>query len=132
MPGVRLDMIKQRKSDNGLAIATHGRGMYSATIPEEFNDPDLITGTDELEKPELSVYPNPVDRWLTISMPSQVGTEATIRVLDLNGKTVHTASNQQVSDARGIRYDAGGLRQGTYLLSVETGGKVYTQKIIKR
>lgn len=45
-PTVRTDMIKIRKSDNVIVAATHGRGLYTATIPSTFGPEVNFTSTD--------------------------------------------------------------------------------------
>ncbi|MBG8551963.1 T9SS type A sorting domain-containing protein [Hymenobacter guriensis] len=74
----------------------------------------------------LSVYPNPVQNNVTITLPI-TAQNARVQVLDLAGRVVLTRTlsadgNLQLSE----------LQRGTYLVRVEQGNQAWTQKIVKQ
>ena len=132
LPNVRVDMIKHKKSNGLVSIATHGRGMYTASVPDAYNDPDLVTETAEELTKGITVFPNPVDSWLSVSTTGIQGQPFNAVLYDLNGKIVKELASGKRVGGFDLRYDVRDVSSGTYLLSVASAGEVYTQRVIKR
>lgn len=75
--------------------------------------------TEDLSKPQLSVYPNPTTDVINISQPIK---EATI--YDLSGRLIYKGNESTISLL--------GLNDGLYILRIEIGDVLITKKIIKR
>lgn len=72
----------------------------------------------------IAIHPNPVGKVMTINSPvNLVGKIATI--FNIEGKRVLNLKLKEHS------IDVSSLRQGNYILRLESDGKVYTQKFIK-
>jgi len=82
----------------------------------------------ELDKSILSVYPNPSDGNITIASEQLSDQEANISVFDISGKKVWSKSILAMSTKEHVVLE--GLNPGTYLLSLESEGRVYRRKII--
>lgn len=73
----------------------------------------------------ISIHPNPVDKEIHINSPiNLVGKIATI--FNIEGKRIMNLKLEQHS------IDVSNLSQGSYILRLESDGKVFTQKFIKR
>ena len=88
---------------------------------------DASTGTDDiisLEKPTMkSLFSDN----LNINFPSSLNGKKSISLIDLNGKLVFSSS----TDNSTFEIDGNQLHKGMYLVKIETGGKEFTQKVIK-
>jgi|CXWL01.1.fsa_nt_gi hypothetical protein len=81
---------------------------------------ELIAGN------KVSVFPNPVSKVATISIPGINGT-ADIRVFDMYGKMVM----QQTTSRMNTQLDVMALSSGVYMVKVINDGKESTMKIVK-
>lgn len=70
---------------------------------------------------EISIFPNPAVDKLTIDLPE----EATIRIVDLQGKTIH--SMEQI---RNETLDISSLEAGMYIVQVEILGEILIHKLV--
>ncbi len=96
---------------------------------------NLFVGTDEISgagNTSFSVFPNPVSSQLTVSYETKTPVPVKIELYDATGARVMSftdgnpkAGNQQLS------IDTSRLKPGVYFLRLETGGKVWSQKIVK-
>lgn len=83
------------------------------------------TGLAEIASDMFRLFPNPVSAQLTIAGTAH-GADG-ITVCDLAGRMVQS---QQGSDIRSV--DMSALTEGVYMVSVRSGDKTTTQKIVKR
>lgn len=75
-------------------------------------------------KPEISIYPNPSNHFTTI----RLNQEGNYTLTDLTGKTIQ----QDVLDYSGeTKIDVSELKNGTYIIKIETKDGIYSRKIIK-
>ena len=79
-----------------------------------------------------AAYPNPFNPTTTISYALPTTTEVQIRVLDMLGRQVASlvAGERMPAGHHTLQFDACGLSSGTYLLRMEAGDFVATQKLI--
>jgi hypothetical protein len=80
----------------------------------------------------LKVYPNPATNLVNIQWSAATAGKGLIRVLDGNGRKV---LEQQVIVAKGankyqLNLDSRFVRQGIYIVQLETGGEVRTERIV--
>jgi hypothetical protein len=123
--GVPATAIWQMKLvDNQIVVATHGRGVWTATLPPS----DIPTGNDESTqiKP-LKIYPNPAQSQVSIEMPIPSGQKIELKINDLTGKTV---IHQTVNYSLSLRLNTETLAQGTYIIEAQTKNELFRTKLI--
>lgn len=77
----------------------------------------------------LTVYPNPTRGSITIDVAGITGSIRSVVLYSLDGRLAETYNNYDASTQRMI---ITGIREGMYLLKVETGSGYYTTKLIVR
>lgn len=126
-----IDAIQQSASLSNNPDTVMGYG-----IPDFCAANTILTGIEKqnLNKEKLTVYPNPFENELNISLYSYKKQAVTIKLYDILGheiveieKLVNANSNNNFSIS-----DIAKLPDGLYLLSVAASDKNYYEKIIKR
>jgi hypothetical protein len=87
----------------------------------------VYVGINELNNSQLSVYPNPTSKSITINFKSQQGSLNYIEIEDLKGIRMletHTKQRTKVLDVE--NYPA-----GIYIVKVKTGGSIWIGKFCK-
>ena len=83
--------------------------------------------TDKNE--DISIYPNPVQRIITISMnPSLTGKQATIQVLTIDGRIVTQKSIAALSRTETV--DIGNVANGKYLIRMLTSDRLINKQVV--
>lgn len=82
----------------------------------------------ELDKSILSVYPIPSNGQITIASEKLNSQEAQISIFDISGQNLWNKTINGMSSKEQIQIE--GINPGTYLLSIESEGRVYRRKII--
>jgi hypothetical protein len=98
--------------------------IYGILTPEYFamdNFDGTVAGI-ESNNSELSIYPNPTNSELNISVPNN----SIIRLFDLTGKLINSSNSQFTN------WNISNLENGIYILSIETDGVTSTHKIVKQ
>ncbi|MCB9234804.1 MAG: T9SS type A sorting domain-containing protein [Bacteroidia bacterium] len=88
-----VDMIDWRRSDGQVVVATHGAGIWTATMkgaPIISREPTL-----ESEFPRVSVFPNPVTAASQVSVELSQADLLEITLTDLQGRVVRTVHRGQ-------------------------------------
>ncbi|WP_207435084.1 T9SS type A sorting domain-containing protein [Sabulibacter ruber] len=81
----------------------------------------------------VSVYPNPVTNGnVSIRFQEQVKGNATIRLVDLNGRVLHTQELSSADSEVSMNLNGLGLRAGVYMISVTANGRNTNQRIMVR
>lgn len=95
---------------------------------------DVYLGVNELEGLEtsLSVYPNPSTAMMNVELLGNVGQEASLVVRDLMGRELLTSDMQVGQLAANAYIDVSVLPSGSYFVTVQTEGGVYTQEFVKQ
>lgn len=115
--------------DDQVVVATHGRGIWSLTIPE-LQDFVLNADTPKLSF-DFNIYPNPVKGRGQIDLKGIKSGQTNIEVYDLNGKKVKSISAGFLSNENAkISLDTQDLKEGIYLLRVVNGNQRITKRII--
>lgn len=83
----------------------------------------LYTSVEDMEKENISVYPNPVDNLLKIKLVGDK--EANIQLFNLVGQQVY--NGKAVNNAE---INVSNMKAGVYMLKVSQNGKVYTSKVV--
>ncbi len=88
------------------------------------DDPTLNVG--ELSNDEFSIYPNPANDLINISLANEM--DATIEISDLSGKVVSSAK----ANGLNTTIATSNLSNGMYVVSVKTATAIGSQKIVIR
>jgi len=105
-------------------LTSSDTNQYGILTPSYFamdNFDGTVAGIETNES-KLSIYPNPTNNELNISVKEN----STVRLFDMTGKLINTSTSQS------ILWDVSDLENGIYVLSIETNGVVSTHKIIKQ
>lgn len=119
---------------SNLDICDGGSGSFDANTGSLGSGVTICTCTDvcavgisEIAHVALSVYPNPVNGFFTVSF-DEVQSDITVRLMDSQGKLVWSVADQTVSS---LRIDREGLDSGLYFLSVHQNGQIIAaEKIV--
>ncbi|KAA3437491.1 T9SS type A sorting domain-containing protein [Rufibacter hautae] len=81
----------------------------------------------------VSVYPNPVsDGRVSIRFQDQVKGSATVRLVDVSGRVLHTQEVASVEGEIALNLTSLNLKAGIYLISVNANGQNTTQRVVVR
>ena len=101
---------------NGKAVETS----FTVTV-------DATTGIKDLEKEEVSIYPNPCKDYFWLEMDRYNG-DVLVSVLNITGRVVKQKQIQNVSRER---FDMSDLPTGMYLIRIHTSDRNLVKKILK-
>lgn len=90
--------------------------------------PGIIGINESVLSRALSVFPNPANEQLYISLEKASIANADIQILDLSGRVVQQASNVQLGISV-YRMDVGELTAGTYVVQLRSGHEAVNRKI---
>ncbi|MGV6860450.1 MAG: S8 family serine peptidase [Putridiphycobacter sp.] len=85
-----------------------------------------VVGLNELNNNLISVYPNPANEFIVISL-NQNFENATYQLFDITGKIVMTSQITEMSNAQ---VSVANLSKGVYTLRLLVDGNVYNQKVV--
>lgn len=95
---------------------------------------EFVSGNNSLDMSEsnnLTLFPNPVNNELTLSLTSSVGTSVEIRIVDVQGKTVSIRKERILPGNNQIIMQLSELSQGLYICRVNNGSSIETRKFLK-
>jgi len=122
-------MVKARPYDGTIAVATHGNGIYTASLPpvEAANVSFMNTFSAD-----VTVYPNPFINRVQWSFETKHTFDLRLKVYDLKGNVVHFEERKrQAAGSHNMEWTTNSsLPRGTYLYSLLVGGAHKTGKII--
>lgn len=88
---------------------------------------DQPTSLEESAILPLEIYPNPSAGLVTMQVPEHIG-KADLRVLDLNGRLIHSRSLQSISGQ--LALDLTQLSPGIYQLDLQSDGLAHRSKLV--
>lgn len=97
--------------------------------------PDVTEPSQEHPNVNLSYnfYPNPVETMLTVEYYLEKPSSVTISLYNLDGRLIKTIVKPvSSSGVYNEQIDCSSLAKGTYIISIGTGYKVYSDKMIKK
>ena len=123
---VRFGMAQNTYEQSVLGYAADG-SLFSLSSPSAImvrftDDPSL--GIEETAANNFSVYPNPANDAINVSLATAA--EATVTVLDLSGKTVKSTTMNGMNTTLSTT----GMTSGVYFVNVTVGNTTTTQKIV--
>ena len=108
---------------------------YGVNPAYYFNDlyrfiPDSITGIANFSaQPELFIYPNPANKFLTIKFSQQLHGLATLFIMDITGREL--LNSQLTIHNSQLTIDVSSLSSGMYFLNIQNRDTYVIQKFIK-
>lgn len=80
----------------------------------------------------IATYPNPFDKEIAVQYYMNNPAKVELRITDMNGKAIYTQTeNATQMGLYNTRADISNLAAGTYVVSVISGGKTYSKRIVK-
>ena len=103
---------------------------------QEFNARWLgqTTGTKtvrEIQGFETTIFPNPVQETINLTIDSEIVNETTISIIDATGKTVYTESLNGIQGQTTHQINATNLTKGIYFVTFNVNGILTFEKIVK-
>ncbi len=124
LANVRTDMLRYRASDNTVVAATHGRGLFTTTLPT------LVTGVGDpvSNTKDFIKYIHSSNGELQIVTGTLQTRTMDVQLFDMSGRKLYRSAGPY----RNTSIPLGGLPQGAYILRC-TGDKKenFTQKFVK-
>jgi len=119
-----------RASDRTLAVATHGRGVFTTQFHPTVGIGDGDAGRGE--RPMLGPsYPNPSNQSATIAYVLPRSARVTLRLYDVTGRIVTTLVDGPRERGRhDVRLSTARLASGSYYCELRVEGAVETRRII--
>ena len=120
-------MVKGRDTDGFVAVATHGMGIYSASLVTSVEDGSSTPVDYSLSQN----YPNPFNPSTTISFSLPTENHVKISLFDALGREIQNIANREYSAGNhSINFNAAGLTSGVYFYRIEAGSFVQSKKMI--
>ncbi len=116
--------------DNTTYGSAHYRYYIGRTVDNPLDSVDLIINTTQLgvkvikTSPSLSVYPNPVTDYLSVSL-STGSTDNYVTISDVLGKVVY---EEKITASKKINTEE--FKNGVYVVSLTSNGTTYTKRIV--
>jgi hypothetical protein len=92
----------------------------------------IFVGIKGKENAEISLYPNPADEILFISLEGLDGLQGEWRITDLQGKVVLRNKLEVLGNHHELQVNLAGLASGAYLFDLNTEGQSISKKFVKR
>jgi photosystem II stability/assembly factor-like uncharacterized protein len=121
----RVSVWQMFVQDNAIVIATHGRGIWTASLY-----PDAIDEKKLKSSEVMLVYPNPTSGMVNINLTSDDIGSLCIRVYDNSGKLLRIIEDSKDQVDYSSRIELGNLPRGNYFLNVTIGKTIYNSRII--
>jgi len=100
-----------------------GKFTYSKVVPLKLDQPQNV----------FSVFPNPVDNYVTLNLYADKPGTAMLRVIDNAGKPITSKTFTVTNGNNSVLIDhLGFLPRGIYVIQVMVNNKLYNEKIIKK
>ncbi|MEO0468967.1 MAG: T9SS type A sorting domain-containing protein [Bacteroidota bacterium] len=92
-----------------------------------------LAGTEiEVQRLPLTLYPNPAERSLNIQIDEKADGPVIGQVVSLSGQTLMRWSEEQVNGSYAHKLDISSLAAGLYMLRLQIGDQLVTEKFVKR
>ncbi len=78
----------------------------------------------------FTIYPNPAENNFSAVVSSEIAANAEMRIADITGRTMLIKAVSLQKGSQTIPVDASNLSSGTYIVTLNTGSSVQTQKLV--
>ncbi len=130
---------------NGVVINGATENFYIAVVPGNYTvlltDSNgcqaistslLVTSIENTDTDIISIYPNPFNSEVLITMSGLYMSNPTITITDIAGQTVYQQTNNDMVNMQSQTLELNYLPSGFYLVAVSCRGNNYVQKLIKQ
>ena len=119
--------------DDQVIAATHGRGIWTVTLPGLKWPIDVVSGVEDEElSRNITVYPNPVDKNLHINYEFSQPGPATLQIIQSDGKILLHKEYARLSLKGDIILDTSNLPDGILILTLQKGGQSFSSRLMVR
>lgn len=123
LPNVRCDMLRYRASDNLLAVATHGRGLFTATLTSVATGIPTVSNTRNFIE-----YAAANQQQLFVKTGNLSTTSIELQLFDATGRLVYDKKTGYTSQTIPIN----GLASGSYILKIYGNkNEQFTKQFVK-
>lgn len=93
----------------------------------------VLIHVDQVVKPQIVVYPNPVRDILSVEVDALSSTSATVTITDITGKLVKTVDMPLTEGFNKLNIgELNAINNGVYLITIKSEGRLlYTNKLVK-
>lgn len=120
-------------NEGKVYIGTHGRGVYETDQLVGIEDYISINSSDASKKPQLKVYPNPVQDEVNLELLLASNEVVSIQLYTITGQLVKEFTNKRVLLGKNtVNIDVRDLDRGTYIIRSVQNNEVGTTKFIKQ
>jgi hypothetical protein len=127
---VVVEKLTARTSDNQIAVATHGRGLFI----RPFSSLDVISDYEDKSSMQFALdqnYPNPFNPSTTISYTLLKDENVTLKVYNIKGKELETIINyKQNAGKYSVNWNRPNYPSGTYFYKLTTPSFTKTRKMV--
>lgn len=124
------DYISTDGSHSIYCIAYDDQGDSAVSAAISIN---VTTGVEENDFPgQLLLYPNPFTDIIYLSLTPLQASDLTIRIIDLNGRLMHSTSMPVSVEGFNTEFDLSGQSPGIYFLELSLGAHKRSLQIIKQ
>jgi len=103
--------------------------LYAVNNEGKISEPKFIyiysVGINKISTCDLRIYPNPVNKLLTIELKEPL--TCSIEITSLNGQLMYVSNNEEAIQQIDLSY----FRQGIYFITVRSKNFIRTEKIVK-
>ena len=114
-----------------VSVITKGKATLKVRVYQECGVVERTLLIRHDYDPGFTIFPNPTDGDLTITLYGMVG-PVTIQVHDLLGQCVHRFQVDTDMDGRNVSYTLRGKAAGVYFFTIVNNHDVFTKKVIKQ
>jgi hypothetical protein len=131
-----VDMIGVRESDGYVAVGTHGRGVFTSTVPIVPPPPENRPVPSSFAVSEN--FPNPFNAGTNVTLTIEKSGHVRVDVFDMSGSLVSTLADQNfLPTSSGVRIYWNGTNSiglpaatGVYLIAARTDSQVRATKAV--
>lgn len=120
--------------ENQVVVATHGRGIWTATIDGLDWPGEIVTDIHdefEVDRNKLSLYPNPAFDKVKARFDLLFTDKIVASLYDINGRMVKQLTfNQTQTHKREIEIDLVGLNPGLYIIEIDNGKEKISSRLL--
>jgi hypothetical protein len=117
----REDAAWQSPADWGTAMLT-GSG-FKKEVPQT---------TANITEDFISIYPNPANTYINLCCTLDKPSNVLVSITDISGKTINTVSYHILPSVEHQQsYDISDLEKGIYFITIQSGDKIWSQKVVK-
>jgi hypothetical protein len=125
---VIIEQIDYRYSDARLTVATYGSGIFQTTI----NSVDDVLSLDNIERNQLSVYPNPTTEIINVEFTANKSEKVKCIIYNEVGNQVESYFENVKTGSNKLTFDVNTLKTGVYFVSLQLEKETITKQFIKK